>query len=85
MTEDNPWIYESPDNGTIVLRRNPGSDVRWMSLDGEWILLSDMAKIVKLQKEEEKLRKQYPVLAEAYDTYRTMLALCTEGKTDGTD
>ena len=78
--DDGPWIYESPDNGSTVLKRRVGNAVQWISIDGEWMRLDELARIAKEQKQEARLRERHTALAEAYDTYQALLALCSKGK-----
>jgi hypothetical protein len=81
--DENPWIYESPDEGVTVYRRPWQSSAREIRVNGEWYHITELSGKFEAEKEEERLRNQYPALAEAYDTYRALLALCREENLKG--
>jgi hypothetical protein len=71
--DENPWIYESPDEGVTVYRRPWQSAEREIRVNGEWYHITELSGKFEAEKEEEQLRSQYPSLQDAWDQYQVLL------------
>jgi len=75
---DDPWIMESPDGGNTVTKRRGGQTEEKFVLskqNGRWYNHKEAVQIAVQLDREAELREQHPGLKEAYEVYRTMLAI----------
>lgn len=78
-SEDEVWIYESPDQGKTVTRRPKGSmDKEIKAPDNVWYNLSVAANLLAARVVEQKIREQHPAVMSAWQEYQLLLNLASK-------
>ena len=84
------WIYESPDGGKTVTRRNfgrPDNEKEYLfkanvgpnnSREEIWTPKNTIEKIIENAYYESLIREKYPAVAEAWDQYQALLEICKQ-------
>lgn len=68
------WIYESPDRGKTVTRREAGMmNKEIKGLNADWVVVDDI--FARIPPSEESIREKYPAVQEAWDNYQILLKL----------
>lgn len=84
------WIYESPDGGKTVTRRNfgrPDNEKEYLfranvgpnnSREEIWTPKNTIEKIMENAYYESLIRERYPAVAEAWKEYQALLEICKQ-------
>jgi hypothetical protein len=77
ILETPAWIMESPDGGKTVSKRKFGEKEKFYlnNVNGKWYNYEEALEAARQRDREEDLRQQHPGLREAWEVYRTMLAI----------
>lgn len=73
--DEDPWIYESPDDGMTVYRRPWRKENKELRINGEWHDIIELSAKIDAEREEAALREQHPPLRDAWEQYQTLLML----------
>ena len=74
------WIYESPDRGTTVTRRQFGNtDKETKASDNVWYKKGDVFEIIEKLIAEQKIREENPAVMAAWEEYQLLLKLASTG------
>lgn len=78
------WIYETPDNGKTVFRREMNNHVASKELEVEmniWFSIEELKQFGKFKARQEHLHNSFPMLKELWQEYQMMFAMIDNGNT----
>ena len=74
------WIYESPDRGTTITRRQFGNtDKETKASNNAWYTQGDVFKVLAKLSAEQKIREEKPAVLAAWEEYQLLLKLASTG------
>lgn len=81
-----PYIFESPDKGKTILRRQRMStEKEVMTKNNEWMTLHKLITMHDSLQDEAKIRNSFPAVQAAYENYQLLLKLAKESIDTSTD
>jgi hypothetical protein len=74
------WIYESPDSGKTITRRQFGNtDKETKASNNAWYTQGDVFEILAKLLAEQKIREENPAVMAAWEEYQLLLKLVSTG------
>lgn len=81
------YIYESPNGGKTVTRREIGMHQKYIHTPSNrsWTSMEDVEKLLDNLQCELEIRRKYPAVQAAYDNYLLLMKLARSGDLTGED